>query len=408
MAVQCDHKYVKAYYRRALANVGLQKFKESLKDFKIVCQVAPGDLEAKKRCETIEKIVKKMEFEKAIAVDEHHKIIWDLINENDIDVSPSYDGKILEDEITVDFVLDMMERFKNQKLIPFKFAAQILRRAREYFLNCPNMVNVVIPENSKLSVCGDTHGQFYDVLKLFEINGNPSPQNIYLFNGDFVDRGSFSFEVILTFLSWKLACPESIYLSRGNHETDSMNFNFGFKHEVEAKFNLNLFKMFSSVFEAMPIANLIQDKIFVVHGGIGDGNFCLEDINKVDRFKQPTDKDPLMTALLWSDPQPEPGVGFGKRGASYSFGPDVTHDFLKRNNLDFIIRSHEVKEEGYEIAHGGKCITIFSAPNYCDTIGNKGAYINFDSDLKMEINQFTCAPHPNIKAMAYAPLNNFM
>lgn len=109
-----------------------------------------------------------------------------------------------------------------------------------------------------------------------------------------------------------------------------------------------------------------------------------------------------MCELLWSDPQAAMGRGPSKRGVALQFGPDVTEEFLNTNGLDLLIRSHEVKEEGYSIEHNGKCVTIFSAPNYCDSIGNRGAYIRIDPTLHLEYKTFTAVPHPNVPAMQYA------
>ncbi len=110
-----------------------------------------------------------------------------------------------------------------------------------------------------------------------------------------------------------------------------------------------------------------------------------------------------MCEMLWSDPQPEPGRSPSKRGVGIQFGPDVTEAFCTRNGLDCVIRSHEVKQQGYEVEHGGRCITIFSAPNYCDSVGNKGAYIHIKPDLKLEYTQFSAVPHPaHIRPMQYA------
>jgi serine/threonine-protein phosphatase 5 len=109
-----------------------------------------------------------------------------------------------------------------------------------------------------------------------------------------------------------------------------------------------------------------------------------------------------MHELLWTDPQPAVGRSPSKRGLGYSFGPDYTENFLRANNLSLLVRSHEVKEEGYVVEHNGKCITIFSAPNYCDQMGNQGAFIRFESDLVPRFTQFSAVPHPAVPAMAYA------
>jgi serine/threonine-protein phosphatase 5 len=140
-----------------------------------------------------------------------------------------------------------------------------------------------------------------------------------------------------------------------------------------------------------------------MHGGLfSEDNVRLDDLRKIDRNRQPPDSG-YMCELLWSDPQPQFGRSPSKRGVGVQFGPDVTNRFLRLNNLDYIIRSHEVKHEGYEVAHDGKCITVFSAPNYCDTMGNKGAYVTlYGGNLKPSFTSYEAVPHPNVKPMAYA------
>ena len=102
-----------------------------------------------------------------------------------------------------------------------------------------------------------------------------------------------------------------------------------------------------------------------------------------------------MSDLLWADPQPFPGKSPSKRGVGYSFGPDITESFLKLNDLQLLVRSHEVKDEGYLVEHGGKTITVFSAPNYCDSMGNKGAFIHFDETCEPKFTQYEAVPHPS-------------
>jgi len=301
-----------------------------------------------------------------------------------------------------------MEHFKEQKLIHKRYVARLLINCKKYFESLPSLMEISIPEstNDELSsphvtVCGDTHGQFYDVMNIFAINGFPSRENPYLFNGDFVDRGSFSVEVILTFLMFKIACPECIYLIRGNHETKNMNRIYGFEGEVKAKFDDKIFDLFLEVFCYLPLAAVIEKKVFVTHGGIPVEPVTLSDIKKIKRGCEPPEKG-LMSDLLWSDPQPFPGKSPSKRGVGFAFGPDITEAFLEKNDLNLLVRSHEVKDEGYLVEHGGKTITVFSAPNYCDSMKNKGAFIHFGKDLEPKFTQFSEVPHPEIRPMAYA------
>ncbi|XP_057953403.1 serine/threonine-protein phosphatase 5 isoform X2 [Malania oleifera] len=326
----------------------------------------------------------------------------------DLDVEPQYSGARIEgDVVTLDFVKKMMDDFKNQKCLHKRYAFQIVLQTREMLRALPSLVDINIPDENHFTVCGDVHGQFFDLLNIFELNGLPSEENPYLFNGDFVDRGSFSLEVILTLFAFKCMSPSAMYLSRGNHESKNMNKIYGFEGEVRSKLSETFVELFAEVFCCLPLAHVINEKIFVVHGGLFsvDG-VKLSDVREIDRFCEPPEEG-LMCELLWSDPQPHPGRGPSKRGVGLSFGADVTKRFLHENNLDLVVRSHEVKDEGYEIEHDGKLITVFSAPNYCDQMGNKGAFIRFEApDLKPNIVTFSAVPHPDVKPMAYA--NNFL
>ncbi|KAK4741746.1 hypothetical protein SAY87_025334 [Trapa incisa] len=328
--------------------------------------------------------------------------------EINLEVEPQYSGaKIEGDIVSLDFVKKMVDDFRNQKSLHKRYAFQIVLQMREMLKMLPSLVDIHVPEGKHLTVCGDVHGQFYDLLNIFELNGFPSEDNPYLFNGDFVDRGSFSVEVILTLFALKCMCPSAIYLARGNHESKSMNKIYGFEGEVQSKLSETFVELFAEVFCCLPLAHVINAKVFVVHGGLFsvDG-VKLSDISSIDRFCEPPEEG-LMCELLWSDPQPSPGRGPSKRGVGLSFGGDVTKRFLQENNLDLVVRSHEVKDEGYEIEHDGKLITVFSAPNYCDQMGNKGAFIQFKApDMKPNIVTFSAVPHPDIKPMAYA--NNFL
>uniref|UniRef100_A0A803QLQ3 Serine/threonine-protein phosphatase 5 n=1 Tax=Cannabis sativa TaxID=3483 RepID=A0A803QLQ3_CANSA len=408
-AIEVDPKYSKGYYRRGAAYLAMGKFKEALKDFQQVKRICPNDPDATKKLKECEKAVMKIKFEEAIAAPQSEKrSVAESIDFHTIDVEPQYSGARIEgDTITMEFVKKMMEDFKNQKCLHKRYAFQIVLQTREMLQALPSLVDVTVPEGNHFTVCGDVHGQFYDLLNIFELNGLPSDDNPYLFNGDFVDRGSFSLEVILTLFAFKCMSPSAMYLARGNHESKSMNKIYGFEGEVRSKLNETFVELFAEVFCCLPLAHVINQKVFIVHGGLFsvDG-VKLSDIRAIDRFCEPPEEG-LMCELLWSDPQPSLGRGPSKRGVGLSFGGDVTKRFLQENNLDLVVRSHEVKDEGYEIEHDGKLITVFSAPNYCDQMGNKGAFIRFETpELKPNIVTFSAVPHPDVKPMAYA--NNFL
>ena len=304
--------------------------------------------------------------------------------------------------VTLEFVEAVVERFRSQKTLHPKYVWNLLLVCKAIFAEEMTILEAPIPDGGELTVCGDTHGQFYDLLNIYEINGAPSPTNPYMFNGDFVDRGSFSTEVVLTLFCYKALYPKSMFLHRGNHETKNMNKIYGFDGEVKAKYTNDVADLFAEVFQFVPLGSVIANKIFVCHGGLfSKDGVTISDLRKINRVMEPPDDGP-MVEMLWSDPQPQPGRSPSKRGVGVAFGPNVTKKFLKDNDLKMLVRSHEVKDEGYEVHHDGQCITIFSAPNYCDQMGNKGAFIRFGADLEPNFTQYEAVPHPQIRPMAYS------
>jgi len=304
----------------------------------------------------------------------------------------------------MEFVREMIEHLRAQKMIHKKYVTEILNQVVDLLSALPNCLDLRVPPGHRFTVCGDVHGQFYDLLNIFQLNGEPSAENPFLFNGDFVDRGSFSVEVILTLFAYKLACPAAIHLTRGNHESKNMNKIYGFDGEVVHKLDNDISRLFTSVFCTIPLCAVLEDKVFIVHGGLAsDDGVTIADIQKVNRNREPPESG-LMCDLMWADPQATPGRAPSKRGIGLSFGPDVTDNFLQTNNLSLVVRSHEVRDEGFEVEQGGKLVTVFSAPNYCDQMGNKGAFIHFrlEDDLKPAFTSFTAVPHPPVRPMQYA------
>jgi len=178
----------------------------------------------------------------------------------------------------------------------------IILRCRELFEKSDSLVSIDVPETGEITVCGDIHGQFYDLLNIFSINGNPSTENPYIFNGDFVDRGSFAVEVITALLAWKACLPNHFFMARGNHESKNLNKLYGFEGEVKQKYNVKTYELYSELFCYLPIAHVINKKIFVVHGGLfAKDGVKLEDIRKENRKREPGDEG-IMCECLWSDP----------------------------------------------------------------------------------------------------------
>ncbi|KAG7383825.1 Serine/threonine-protein phosphatase 5 [Phytophthora boehmeriae] len=405
-AIELEPSYIKAYYRRGSAQLALGHHKKAVKDFRLVVRMKPQDRDARAKLKLCEKIIKEAAFAAAIQ-SERNLPLSETIDVNSLVVDPAYDGPTLPDDMTQikpDFIVALMDRFKRGKLLHRKFVIQILLKLKEMFSAMPSLLRIGLADDpdAHFTVCGDTHGQFYDVCNIFSLNGLPSESNPYLFNGDFVDRGSFSFEVVMTLFAMKLVYPQHVHLLRGNHESKNMNKIYGFEGEVKHKYDETVMQLFTEVFNWLPLAAVIENRVLVVHGGLfSEENVTLADIEKIDRNHEPPESG-LMSDLMWSDPQPFQGRGPSKRGIGLSFGPDVTKAFLEHNKLDLLVRSHEVKDEGYLVEHDGKCITVFSAPNYCDQMGNKGAFIRFEKDMQPRFTQFAAVEHPPIRPMAYA------
>mmetsp|Transcript_55248 Transcript_55248/g.131715 ORF Transcript_55248/g.131715 Transcript_55248/m.131715 type:complete len:496 (+) Transcript_55248:109-1596(+) len=403
-AIAAKADYPKAYYRRGTANMAMGRTKEAFKDFSQLCKLLPQDKDARDKYKECKRQIDQEKFAKAISSD-RTRPISETVDIDAMTVDSSYEGPRYESgKLTPEFCKELMEWQKAEKNIARKYAYMMVKDIVELLKKeASTLVDVPVPEDGEITVCGDVHGQYYDLLNIWELNGIPSMSNPYIFNGDFVDRGSFSIEVILILFAWKLLYPKHLHLARGNHETKNMNKLYGFEGECTKKYDEDLYHLMCEAFCLLPLCHTINKQIFCVHGGLfSQDNVTLDSIAKVDRVREPPDEG-LMTEMLWSDPQPLRGRAASKRGIGVAFGQDVTENFLKTNDLKMVIRSHEMKEEGYEIEHSGKLVTVFSAPNYCDQMGNKGAFIRLDGKtLTPKYTSFKAVAHPNVKAMRYA------
>ncbi|KAM5560786.1 serine/threonine-protein phosphatase PP1 [Rosa sericea] len=253
---------------------------------------------------------------------------------------------------------------------------QLCVTAKEVFLRQPNLLELAAPIN----VCGDIHGQYHDLLRLFELGGFPPDAN-YVFLGDYVDRGKQSVETICLLLAYKIKYPDNFFLLRGNHECASINRIYGFYDECKRRFSVRLWKIFTDCFNCLPVAAIIDDKIFCMHGGLSPE---LETLDKLRAIQRPVDvpDQGLLCDILWSDPDRDiKGWGENDRGVSYTFGPDRVAEFLMKHDMDLICRAHQVVEDGYEFFAERQLVTIFSAPNYCGEFNNAGALMRVDKSL---------------------------
>ena len=239
---------------------------------------------------------------------------------------------------------------------------------------------VYIELDSPINICGDVHGQFYDLLRLFNYGGEP-PKSNYLFLGDYVDRGKNSLETIVLLLCYKIKYPENFFMLRGNHESDNINKIYGFFDECKRRFNIKIWKKFNDLFNIFPITAIIKDKILCMHGGLSPNLYNIELLKKIVRPTEIPDSG-LLCDLLWSDPGENiDSWGENERGVSYTFSEKIVEDFLDKFDLDLICRAHQVVENGYEFFANRQLVTIFSAPNYCGEFDNAGAMMLIDKNL---------------------------
>uniref|UniRef100_A0A674AZS9 Serine/threonine-protein phosphatase with EF-hands n=1 Tax=Salmo trutta TaxID=8032 RepID=A0A674AZS9_SALTR len=425
-----------------------------------------------------------------------------------ITVPESYSGPHLTFPLTVSHTNALLSAFKEQQPLHGRYMLQLLHQTKKLLKQMPNIIHLSTPYAKEITICGDLHGRLDDLLLIFYKNGLPSAETPYVFNGDFVDRGKKSVEIIILLFAYLLLYPDHMTLNRGNHEDHIMNLRYGFTKEVMQKYKTHgrdILLLVQDVFSLLPIATVIDNKVLIVHGGISDmtdldflssierhkgqaesprcssrgqaesprcrsrgqdhgqpesprcrgqpesprcrgqpesprcksrgqdhGNIpkkrrhltrqgssssssslcsprgssrltlrrCLSpsmlsptnnlQVPFLDSFtalpvRQPPREElewKQVVDLLWSDPKSQPGCSPNTfRGGGSYFGPDVTRRLLERHGMTLLIRSHECKQEGYELCHDGQVITIFSASNYYEEGSNRGAYIKLGREL---------------------------
>ncbi|XP_021714070.1 serine/threonine-protein phosphatase 7-like [Chenopodium quinoa] len=358
--------------------------------------------------------------------------------------------------LTLEWVLNLMSSFdwSSRNLSPTDLPSILPVPDFDKLILCgskilhkePNCVRIDdISSDSRVVVVGDVHGQLHDVIFLLNDAGLPSDNRIFVFNGDYVDRGAWGFETFVLLLAWKIYLPNRVYLLRGNHESKYCTGVYGFEKEVMTKYGSqgkHVYRKCLGCFEGLPLTTVIAGQVYTAHGGIfrsvtappskrkqgkkrnrkisinseenSDDKLSLgsfEELSKARRIvlDPPWEGPNLIPGdVLWSDPSPKPGLSPNtQRGIGLLWGPDCTDNFLKKFNLKLIIRSHEGPDarekrpdlagmdQGYTIDHdveSGKVITLFSAPDYPqfqatkERYRNRGAYImleppNFDTPI---------------------------
>ncbi|TNN52081.1 Serine/threonine-protein phosphatase with EF-hands 1 [Liparis tanakae] len=358
-----------------------------------------------------------------------------------IPVPESYTGPRLSFPLSVSDTNLLLSAFKEQQTLHARYVLQLLYETKKLLKQMPNIIHLSTSYTNEITICGDLHGRLDDLLLIFYKNGLPSAETPYVFNGDFVDRGKKSIEVVSLLFAYLLLYPDYMHLNRGNHEDHIMNLRYGFTKEVMQKYKTHgreILQVIQDVFSLLPVATVIDGKILIVHGGISDqtdldflssidrqqvksamrfpkrslehldiGHSCkrksvpyttnvlqvpyLDSLSSVPPPAPPQhDREwKQVVDILWSDPKTQDGCSPNTfRGGGCYFGPDVTRRLLLQHGLQLLIRSHECKQEGYELCHGGQVITIFSASNYYEEGSNRGAYIKVGRELVPRFYQY--------------------
>ncbi|GLV41671.1 microtubule star [Carabus blaptoides fortunei] len=263
--------------------------------------------------------------------------------------------EIMDDKASSKELDQWIEQLNDCKQLTENQVKTLCDKAKEILAKESNVQEVKCP----VTVCGDVHGQFHDLMELFRIGGR-SPDTNYLFMGDYVDRGYYSVETVTLLVALKYG-------------------------------NANVWKFFTDLFDYLPLTALVDGQIFCLHGGLSPSIDTLDHIRALDRLQEVPHEGP-MCDLLWSDPDDRGGWGISPRGAGYTFGQDISETFNHSNGLTLVSRAHQLVMEGYNWCHDRNVVTIFSAPNYCYRCGNQAAIMELDDALKYSFLQFDPAP----------------
>jgi serine/threonine-protein phosphatase with EF-hand domain len=296
-------------------------------------------------------------------------------------------------------VMRIAEVYKQGGKLNQKSLYQILKAMYKLVLLVPNVTEITVDKSEKMTIVGDIHGQIEDLFYILDNSGWPGPTNKYIFNGDFVDRGKKGVEVVTLLFALYVAYPGCVFLNRGNHEDKAICAVYGFQKECGIKYGNTTYIMFCEIFTYLPLCAIVNDAVFVVHGGLFHQRCTtIADLNQVQRTDYKAEKadpdaernkkDPtgfylrtLQQCALWSDPHSQDIVIPNRRGAGVMFGVSMTLAFLELNNLKLVVRSHECVEEGVIWPFKGtqaekKLCTLFSASDYSAS-GNMAAYMIF-------------------------------
>ena len=282
----------------------------------------------------------------------------------------------------------MLKKVMNFQILTINEIKTVCDKSKELFIKESTILEISPP----ITLVGDIHGQFQDLMEIFYQQGYPKDGISFVFIGDYVDRGLNSVEVFLTLLLLKIQFPNQIFMTRGNHESRMITQQYGFYDEILRKYGTSVvWQYFTEVFDTIPLGGLINNKIYCLHGGLSPNNNNIDEIKKYVRFSD-IPRNGLSCDMLWSDPEDRNGWGINSRGAGYTWGYDCSEEFLHINNLKFIARAHQLIMKGYNWCHNKQVLSIFSAPNYCYRCGNEAAIIEIEDENNYLFKTYSAAP----------------
>ncbi|KKA27671.1 hypothetical protein TD95_001261 [Thielaviopsis punctulata] len=329
---------------------------------------------------------------------------------------------------------ECISRLYKKELLAESVVEAVCAKTKELLMRESNVVHVKAP----VTVVGDIHGQFFDLIEIFRIGGF-CPDTNYLFlgmpaaslffspcyyratittittittiiptnsltnasvsspPGDYVDRGMFSVETISLLVCLKLRYPNRVHLIRGNHESRGVTQSYGFYTECCRKYgSANVWHYFTDMFDFLTLSVVIDNQIFCVHGGLSPSIHSIDQIKVIDRFREIPHEGP-MADLVWSDPDADKDeFSLSPRGAGYTFGAQVVKKFLAVNAMSHILRAHQLCQEGYQVLYDDRLSTVWSAPNYCYRCGNMASVLEVKDNGERFFNVFAAAPENDV------------
>ena len=278
---------------------------------------------------------------------------------------------------------ELINKISNNGLLSKQDFKKVFLKAKDILGKRENIAIIKSP----LIVCGCINAHFEELKDIFNICGNIS-ETKYLFLGDYVGRGWNGLSTFILLILYLIKYPNNLVFLRGNHDSRTFSRMYGLYNECLQKYSNkyeaeDIYNMINELFDQLQLAAIVDNKYFCIHGGLSPDLKKLEEINKLERKKE-IPENGIITDLIWSDPNEEVDEYVpSKKGAGQFYGEKAVQNFLKENsNIEMIIRSHELVDNGYKYQFNNKLLTVFSAPNYGERLDNIGSVLKIEENSK--------------------------